>query len=87
MTLNHNKIRQILHILTIIIFSISVLFQLKNLYVYGGKPPKAVSDDGESDDESDNSTEKSAVRYDLMTAHTESEPIESEMTEEEKSYE
>lgn len=51
MTLNHKRIGQILHGITIIAFTISVLFQLKNLYVYGGKPPKQIDDENEPSDE------------------------------------
>jgi len=49
MILNHKRVRQILHGITIAAFTVSVLFQLKNLYVYGGKPPKQIDDDGDDD--------------------------------------
>ena len=58
MTLNHNRIRQTLHAITILAFSVSVLFQLKNLYVYGGKPPKTIDDDND-----DNELERVPLEY------------------------
>lgn len=53
MQLNHDRIRQILHIITIIAFGISVIFQLRNLYLYGGKPPKLLDVDDNQDDNQD----------------------------------
>ena len=51
MQLNHDRIRQILHIITLIAFGISVIFQLRNLYLYGGKPPKLLDVDDNQDDD------------------------------------
>lgn len=50
MTLNHNRIRQVLHVITVIAFSISIFFQLRNLYIYGGKPSKQLENDDIEDD-------------------------------------
>ena len=54
MIVNHKRIRQILHGIAIIAFTVSVLFKLKDLYIYGGKPPKQIDDDNDNDNDNDN---------------------------------
>ncbi len=39
--MSHTKIRQVLHVITITGFIISLFFQLRNLYLYGGKPSQS----------------------------------------------
>lgn len=49
MKINLNKVKQVLHVLTIIGFTISVFFQLKKLYLYGGSISTNINDDNDDD--------------------------------------
>lgn len=51
MKINLNKVKQVLHVLTIIGFTISVFFQLKKLYLYGGSISTNINDDNDDDDD------------------------------------
>jgi len=53
MKINLNKVKQVLHVLTIIGFIISVFFQLKKLYLYGGSLSANIDDDDDDDDNDD----------------------------------
>jgi hypothetical protein len=59
MTLNHKRIRQVLHAITMIVFVISVIYKVKDLYLYGGKPPEQ-SDEGDTDNDDKHSDDSDA---------------------------
>ena len=82
MQINHNRVRQVLHAVTIVGFSIAVIIQLRNLYLYGGKPSKTL--DGEDDVEDLKIKVYKDREDDLNEDYPDAEPLRQTITENER---